>query len=293
MAYSKLPIDEEPDAPLNRKAALFESLSPHLNTINFIFAPMIKNRTYRILLLAPLAAAFLLSACENREIEEMEIDFGYEYYPLEIGRSWTYLVDSVVYQPGIGRVEKDSSRSYLRETIVDTTTALDGELQYIVERYYRPDDQTPWRVAKVFTRSRSETQAFQTEDNLRFIKMVFPLEPGKTWDGNVHFDETREFLVGGEYVAIYRDWDYAVALMNETIEIHGRTYSNVTAIQQANYTEDNTRFRTAQEKYAPEVGLIYREWFIADSKCSSCASIPWEDRAEEGFYLQQTLISYE
>ena len=80
-------------------------------------------------------------------------------------------------------VEKDSSRSYLRETIVDTTTTLTGELQYKVERYYQPDEQSTWQIDKVFTRSRSETQAFQSEDNLRFIKILFPVERGKTWDG--------------------------------------------------------------------------------------------------------------
>jgi hypothetical protein len=263
---------------------------------------MIKNRTYLAILIASCSAALLFSACNSREIEELEIDFGYEYYPLEIGRSWTYQVDSVIYQPGIGRVEKDSSLSFLRETIVDTTTTLTGELQYIVERYYRPDDQTPWRVARVFTRSRSETQAFQTEDNLRFIKMPFPVERGKRWDGHLFFDETREFPVGGEFLAIFLNWDYTVGGVNESFEVAGHSYSDVLTIRQADYTEPFDIGRIAQEKYARDIGLIYREWFIADSQCDYCCAgntggpcqaVPWEDRAEQGFYLKQTLISYE
>lgn len=261
---------------------------------------MIKNRTYLVSFLALLAAALLLSACDKREIEELEIDFGYEYYPLAIGRSWTYQMDSVIYQPGIGRVEKNSSRSYLRETIVDTTTTLAGELQYIVERYYRPDEQSPWQIAKVFTRSRSETQALETEDNLRFIKMLFPLERGQTWDGHRYFDWTREFPVGNEFVVIYSDWEYAVTETDQTTELNGKPYQSVVTIQQANYTEDVIELRVAREKYARNIGLIYREWFIADSQCdyccrgnrSQCAAVPWEDRAEQGFYLQQTLLSY-
>ena len=67
------------------------------------------------LLFLGLSASFFF-ACES-EVEEVDIDFGYDYFPLEVGRSWYYQVDSVIYDPSLGGTDVDSSRTFVRETI--------------------------------------------------------------------------------------------------------------------------------------------------------------------------------
>ena len=264
---------------------------------------MNKNRLHILFIITGIFLSLTFWTCsDSQKNEDLEIDFGYDYYPLVIGKNWTYQVDSVIFQPGLRGIIKDSTRSFLKEIIIDTTTSLDGELQYIIERYHRPTEETPWRIAKVFTRSRSKTQASLTEDNLRFITMPFPLDEGKRWDGHVYFDINRLFPVGGEFLIIYKDWEYSVAELGDFFQINGQTYEDVATIQQANYTESSTNARVAQEKYARDIGLIYREWFIGDSQCQyccggntgpSCQAVPWEERVEKGLYLRQILIAHE
>lgn len=255
-----------------------------------------------ILFMASVFFLSVLSGC-RKDTDEIELDFGYEYYPLEIGKSWIYQVDSVIYGVDVRGITRDSSRSFLREAIVDTTTSLDGELLYITERYYRPNDEAPWKIDKVFTRSRNRTQAFQTEDNLRFIKMVFPPTPGKRWDGHVYFDAQQKFFpVGGEQVRVFQDWDYVVTDKGQPAEVNGAQYDDVAAIQEADYDVD-LNYRRSQALYARDIGLVYRQSFIYDTNCIACCNsasevneqcrnTPWEEKAEKGYELRQTLIGY-
>ena len=48
------------------------------------------------LLLAILTCSILFVACEDETFELAERSFDYEYYPLEVGHSWTYRMDSTI-----------------------------------------------------------------------------------------------------------------------------------------------------------------------------------------------------
>lgn len=257
--------------------------------------------SYKIIgILASISCCLLLS-CRPSETDEITIDFGYDYYPLAIGKSWIYQVDSVIYRPGLQAIVKDSSTSFLREIVTDTTTDLGGELLYIIERYRRSSEKDVWEISKVFTRSKTERRALQTEDNLRFVKLAFPLTQGASWDGNAFLDAQRLFSVGGEFIQLFKNWQYIATQTGAQDTIGGVIYSDVSSVRQADL-DVATDYRFAREKYARDVGLVFREWFIADSQCNYCCNgnqgpvcqdTPWDQRAEKGFYLKQTLLSYQ
>ena len=56
----------------------------------------------------------------------------------------------------------------------------------------------------------NQEYATRTEDNLRFIKMVFPNSIGERWDGNIFFDSKKEYSVGSDNIDIYNDWRYKI-----------------------------------------------------------------------------------
>ena len=63
-------------------------------------------------------ALFFLVSCQKQEsLSPEEVEVGYEYYPIEIGKYITYQVDSILYDPTDGRIVRDSSSIQLRETI--------------------------------------------------------------------------------------------------------------------------------------------------------------------------------
>jgi len=245
----------------------------------------------------------LISGCSDSTVEDINTgDFGYDYYPLEVGRSYFYEVDSVIFRQGTGeRALRDSSRTLFREVIVDTLRDNTGALVYRIERYERPDEQSPWQITKVLTASRNATQALRTEDNLRFIKLVFPLRTGKEWDGNRFLSGTVNFEGSTSSVNIFKDWqDYRVEAVGQPETVAGQAYDEVTTVLQTEF-ESATDWRYAKEQYAKGIGLVYREWQILHTQCklccemdfSDCISLTWEEKVEDGFTLKQRLLRYE
>ncbi|MCB9267449.1 MAG: hypothetical protein H6558_20695 [Lewinellaceae bacterium] len=260
----------------------------------------------RNLLLA--AIALLLLTCNKSEVEDPGIDdFGYDYFPLEVGRSWEYEVDSIIYNPVVGGIARDSFRTYIRETIADTLPDNTGQVLYRVERYYRRSDSLPWKPENVFTLSRDEQRATRTEDNLRFTKLVFPVRMGKFWDGNAFFDDSRIVFVAGESIEMFSGWDYRILEAGAPEAVGALEFEDVVTVRNADnrYLNDLSallNLRVATEKYARGIGLVYRELDILDTVCEFCCNfetgdtcrlLPWEEKAEKGFSLRQRLISYQ
>jgi hypothetical protein len=66
----------------------------------------------------------------------------------------------------------------------------------------------------------------------------------------------------------------------------------VVTVQNAD-SENLIELRLAHEKYARGVGLVYRELWILDTQCiEDCIGMTWEQKAEKGFILKQTLIDH-
>ena len=252
------------------------------------------------------AASALFFACNKSEIEDTSIDdFGYDYFPLEVGRSWEYEVDSIIYDPVVGGTAVDSFRTFIRESVVDTLLDNTGEVLYRVERYYRRSDTLAWQIEKVLTLSWNEQRATRTEDNLRFTKLAFPARAGQFWDGNAFFDDTRDVFVAGESIRMFKGWQYRILEAGQPATIGSLELDDVVTVQNADnrYLNNVLELRLATEQYARGVGLAYRELFILDTSCQvccdgdtgneGCKSIPWEERAEKGFRLRQRLIRYQ
>ncbi len=255
---------------------------------------------FSLFLLVSLTVFFV--ACNKSEVEDIELDFGYEYFPLEVGRSWEYEVDSIIYDPAVGGTSVDSFRTYILEQISDTLHDNAGSVLYRVERYYRRSDTLLWQIEKIFTLSRDRQRAFRTEDNLRFVKLVFPAGAGKRWDGNAFFDSSLEVFVAGESIQMFNFWDYLILGFEERTAVGSLEFEDVVAVQNADNRGNIIDLRYAVERYARGVGLIYRELDILRTDCQvccggdtgdACQSLPWEEKAEKGFSLRQRLIRYQ
>lgn len=250
-------------------------------------------------------------ACSNeQELENVEVDMGYEYFPLGIGRSWTYTVDSVVFVPEVGEIRQDSSRTLVREILVDTTRSLSGELLYRGERYERKSDTLPWAFRKVFTLYRSERQAVRQEDNVPVVVLSFPNSLNASWSPAAYFDANTNFPVAGESVAIYDGWETVVTDRGRPFLLRDTTYTSTLSTENIFFESENI-WREAQDRYAAGIGLVERQWRILDLEgCNVCCDLDGDGqsstieefdlcdsltpigRTERGFILRQRLIDY-
>ncbi len=250
--------------------------------------------------LLPAFGLLLLLGCNQSEVEELTGDYGYEYYPLEVGREYLYEVDSVIFREGPSGPVADSSRTLVLERIVDTLTDNTGATLYRVERYERRSPAEPWQIRKVTTAARSARQAFRTEDNLRFVALVFPLRTGVEWDGNRYIPDGVFFEGSSRPVDLFKGWRSEVQSVDVPGSVGNLAFDAVSTVSLAN-AENAIEYRRATEQYARGVGLIYREWTVLDTQCryccggdigAACQALPWEEKAENGFILRQRLLDY-
>ncbi|MBK9715934.1 MAG: hypothetical protein IPO85_00085 [Saprospiraceae bacterium] len=93
-----------------------------------------------------LLMIYLITSCTKNETEILDpASFGDDYYPLAIGKSWTYQTDSIFYSLK-GTVEIDSTTSFIREEIVDTMRNSVNALVYRVDVFHSVDSSLGWEL---------------------------------------------------------------------------------------------------------------------------------------------------
>jgi hypothetical protein len=237
-----------------------------------------------------LVLMFSLASCyENTEPFDPS-KLGFEYFPLELGNYWIYQIDSVKYQSD-GQII-DSSLAFIKEEVVEILLDINQDTIYRIERFHRASDSTEWKIIDVWAAQKSQTQAIRIEENLKFIKLVFPAVQFSSWDGNIFFDEDILIQSGGEFLQVYKNWNYQIASVGVSEIIDSTEYSDVLIVEQADY-ETVLERRFAIEKYEKGIGLLYKEMLILDTQCiADCEGMTWEEKAEKGFIVRQTLIDH-
>jgi len=224
--------------------------------------------------------------CSSSEVEPSRLN-GYQHYPTEVGNFWEYQMDSTTYDNQGASIK--NTTSYYREAIVDADISETNDTSYILEISRKKEFDDDWETTDVYTIIKNTESLIKVEENLRFKKMVYPFVEGIEWDGNLFNEQTTQ-IVEGEAIQVFLNWNYKILSLGESLEVNGRLFDNVAIIQQADETENLILKRTSQEKYQEGVGMIQREMCILN--CQDCSfQESWQEKAEEGFILTQTLYN--
>jgi hypothetical protein len=180
----------------------------------------------------------LLFSCK-KEQDLSSIDLGYDYFPITVGSFVEYKVDSTYYG-----ITVEESSYYVREVITEEFLDNTGQNVYRVERSLRHFTSQPWILMDAWTQKRTSTVGERVEENVRFVKMEFPLEEGATWKGNVY--------------NTLGDWDYQYVDVNKPAVFGLLSFENtVTVVQhKVNNLVEQQDFK---EIYAKGVGLVYKK----------------------------------
>lgn len=208
-------------------------------------------------------------------------------------------MDSIVYDfaPG-GGIIRDSSHRLVREVVTDTLRDNTGQLLYSIEHFERPDDTSAWTLRFVCSEARTGTQAIRTENNLRFLKLIFPFDRFSAWDGNLWIDEYREIEIAGERIRPFVNWRYEVDSLDIPAQIGDFAFDSLLVVTEVDETNAIER-RLSRVRYAKNIGMVWREQWILDSQyCNQipapvdCLNKPWFDKAEKGYILRQVITDY-
>ena len=281
---------------LHKNSALTAAESPYLCGKNSLMSP----KYFYVGLLAACSLA-VFQSCSDRQTETYDSGAAeqYAYFPLQIGKYIVYQVDSVVYDfSASGGTLRDSSSTFVRELVSDTLRDQNGQLQYLIERSERKSPNDPWQLRHIGAALRNSSQAIRIENNLRFLKLIFPMDRRSEWDGHIWIDENREIEIAGERMRPFANWLYEVDSIDIQASVGPFLFDStlvVTEVDENNIIER----RLSRLRYAKNVGLVWREQLILDSQyCNQspppadCESRPWELKAERGYILRQVVIAF-
>ncbi len=216
------------------------------------------------------ALAWILISCSDTKLPEPN-QIGFSYFPLEIGDFRSYQVSKITYSLFAAT---DTSNYQLKQLVVDTFSTL-NQINYVLHRFSREKSSDSWQLDSVWTTRRTQNHAIVVENNIPFVKMVFPVRQDKIWDGNL-------------FNALPID-EYQVTEIGGTLETPAGTFvDNLTIFE--NYDPDTLIFQDIRQSvYASNIGLVYKYSNILDF----CNTTPGcLGTLEFGTKFEQVLIDY-
>lgn len=191
----------------------------------------------RHLLLALFCGAFVFGCKKKTDYEA--IDFGYNYFPNGLSTYIDYEVDSISY----GTIN-DTTHFFLREKVAEEFVDNEGQLATRLERYKRPNLDADWTLTDVWFQKRTTTTAERVEENIRYVRLTFPIKPENNWDGNVYNTEDV--------------WNYRYSNIAVPYEMNGQTFEKTLRVNQRNNINLIDQ-EDAWEVYAEGIGLIHKK----------------------------------
>ncbi len=239
---------------------------------------MINKFLYKLSLLTILI--LLLSACEKNTLNvDNSISDDYRYFPLNIGSWVIYNVEdinidepSAVFDTNCYQIKEVVDSTFLDETNSET---------YRIERYFRQDTSCSWQIKDVWTAQIINNTAQRVEENIRYVKLSFPLKINKIWNGNLYnmLDTLNEF-----------NYEITQLDINEAINnISLDSVLTVTQILDTSLIHKNYSY----EKYAKNIGLVFKKDIrILSNQSGFDPSVPIEQRIKTGTVFTMQIFDY-
>ena len=247
---------------------------------------------YRLTLIACLLVS--LFSCSDKS-EEFVTEPLSDYLPLQPGKYITYRIDSLVFVNFQRDIE---THSYQVKHVVDTEIKDNlGRPSYRIYRFLRNADGTgEWVNNGSYFVTPLPDKIETIEDNQRFIKLHAPLREGYNWDGNsyLHLDPYESF--GFDYSGYMKNWDYNYDSFNSAFEYNGNTYNDVWTVEEEDYSDNYPVTKPegaggkikAVEKYAKNIGLVYREFIIVEYEPNTTGPDPYY----KGFGITMWMVDH-
>jgi hypothetical protein len=129
------------------------------------------------------------------------------------------------------------------------------------------------------------------ENNMRFLKLKGPIRNGYSWKGNSYIDT---YSINST-VKYLDDWDYTYDSVDVQLSLGAFTLNNTLKVAQrdeiiGNPSDPNSysEINFAVEKYAKDVGLIYRDFLHVEYQPPT----PGRGGYRQGYGVRMTMIDH-
>ena len=229
--------------------------------------------TFSNFILILVVFATIFTSCKKDTIvPDTEIDYSYVNHT--IGNWIEYDVTEITIDKASDVY--DTTHYYIKEIVTEKFIDLSDNESNRIERFIRYNTNSNWIIKDVWSAQIVENSYQKVEEDVRFKRLVFPSDSGKTWNGNI-FNTLDE-------------QNYVITSVDEYEIVNSLAFDSVLTVTQANelnLIEKNY----AIEKFAKNIGLIYKEnCYIYSNEVDP--GKPIEQRATLANILIMKVISY-
>lgn len=193
----------------------------------------LKNLTYIFLF------SLVVLSCNKKPLL-VEPDFGYDYYPNDSSYYRLYEVQDILYNDFQQTI--DTVNYQMVEIFEKSFSDLENRDSKILHRYTKTSNSN-WQLRDVWQSTKTTTRVEQVEENVRTVKLIFPIKVGSNWNGYAFADLGEETF---EIASKVTDTIINQIDINELI--------TVTHYNNTNFIEKQIEL----EKYGKEIGLVHR-----------------------------------
>lgn len=233
---------------------------------------MSKNSIFNFVLFIA-ALLFSTSSCKKEDAiipYNPQLDFA--YYPMNIGSFIEYDVDYIFWDDFTQTV--DTTNYILREYIESILVNYSGDTLYRIERNTKSHPDSAWNVSQVWYCGVKDNYIFKVEENIRYVKLIVPIQKNSEWDGNIYNDlETQSY----KYVSV-----------DEPKQFGNQTFDKCVTVLQQNY-ESLINQDFEEEIFAYNTGLVFKKQIHVDKTYNQ---ITQRFEITSGFSLVQTIKDY-
>jgi hypothetical protein len=205
----------------------------------------------------------LIIGC-GKESETLNVTPLSQYYPLQVGKTYLYRLDSTLPASfGSSLVIKSYQA---KDSIESTFNDNSGRLSYRIYRFVRDTaGLRPWQFAATYVATPTNKTVEYVDNNLRFIKLTAPVTESFSWKGN-SFIDTKSLNTPVSYLD---EWEYQYQDVSQPFTVFNKSYDSTVTVLQQDETTPNGPFNPALEVqirtlglevYAKNVGLVYKEF---------------------------------
>ena len=180
-------------------------------------------------------------ALSCKKDKEEPVDFKYEYAPQTIGHYCVYDVKEITHDNAVGLHQTITYK--LKEKIQSSYIDDEGRPSLRLERSKLDTATGNWVVTDIWNSTRITSRYERSEEDIRFIRLAFPVKEGANWDGNAYNQ------IGA--------WNYKYTDVDVARSYSGLNFANtarVLQIDEFNFVQKQLAF----EVYAKNVGLVFK-----------------------------------
>lgn len=213
-----------------------------------------------------ILSALALAACNRNDDDATKVgSTGTEFFPVKTGSTFIYQVDSIAYDDN-GPQAIDTFSYQYKEEVAESFVDDAGKTAYIIHRSFRQHDSDTWVSAKNYTAQFLNNTVQRVEENIRLVKLVFPIKDRLSWDGNMYNNQGYQ--------------SYKILNFKRPYQLNNTTVSSI-KVQQwdvENFIEEIKRY----EVYGENIGMVE---LLFDS-------LNTQDSGTRGFRYHLKLTSY-